>query len=172
MKLTGTLTCLRRVNLSDASLILEWENKEEFWHLSAQPGPFSKSEIEEFILQCLRFDRNGQERWIILSLDENRPIGALDLFGSDNGPHTAGIGILIAKSGDRRKGYATDALTVALRYICDVLQFSEAECLIYPDNYSSVSLFKNLGFVARGPEIFRGRAATRYHRSLSTSHLT
>lgn len=166
MELTGNLIRLRRVKMEDAEQILEWENNPEFWSLSSSPGPFTHEDIYQFIQLSHDFGRDKQERWMIVPLHGVNPVGAVDIFCSQRSRKTAGIGILIGKPEDRKKGYASEALSLVLSYMNKALGMNTAECLIYPDNKASLRLFERIGFDPSGNELFKGKTAIRFVKKL------
>ena len=157
---------LRPVRLSDARRLLSWENDPSFWPITAHPGPFSLSDIEEFIRSSQDLSRDQQQRWMICHADDHRLLGAVDLFLSTSLPSTAGIGILIGNKDERGKGFGTEALTQALAIAKNRFSLAHAECLIYPDNVASILLFERLGFTRDGMESFRGNPAWRYRLTM------
>ncbi|MFO0385834.1 MAG: GNAT family N-acetyltransferase [Flavobacteriales bacterium] len=160
---------LRPVRISDARMLLSWENDPSFWSITEHPGPFSLSDIEAFIRSSLDLSRDQQQRWMICHADDHRLIGAVDLFLSATLPSTVGIGILIGNRVERGKGFGTEALTQALVIAKNRFSMTHAECLIYPDNKVSILLFERLGFTRDGMESFRENPAWRYRLNLKES---
>jgi diamine N-acetyltransferase len=104
---------LRPLVPDDLKLLIDWENNPEFWNVSDRSGPYTNEEIRHFMEDCMDLQKTGQLRWIITDQDDE-PLGALDIFDYDPKTKTAALGILIAAPGDRKKGYATAALTKLL----------------------------------------------------------
>jgi diamine N-acetyltransferase len=77
-------------------------------------------------------------------------IGTVDLFDFDPYHKRAGVGILIAPSEHRRKGYATMAMTALIEYSFNVLQLHQLYCNIPGENKASLDLFISLGFSVIG----------------------
>jgi diamine N-acetyltransferase len=78
--------------------------------------------------------------------EEIQTIGTIDLFDFDPMHKRAGIGILIADSKERKKGYASDALDVLIKYSFQTLQLHQLYCNITEDNLDSIKLFQSKGF--------------------------
>ena len=75
-----------------------------------------------------------------------KTIGSIDLFDLDPPHRRAGTGILIANNGDRRKGFAAEALNLLQEYAFGVLGLHQLYCHIHSDNLPSIRLFKGAGF--------------------------
>jgi RimJ/RimL family protein N-acetyltransferase len=54
------------------------------------------------------------------------------------------------KSGERRRGYAAEAITIVLRYYFEELRYQKAFVGVYSFNEASLGLFARLGFVQEG----------------------
>lgn len=144
---------LRALEPSDVDLLFRWENDSNLWLLSNTLVPYSK-----YILK--RYIRNShldiyQTRQLRLMIDHKRKegtdtIGAIDLFDFDPYHLRAGIGILIKEEKDRKKGYASEALNLFIRYCFQTLQLHQVYCNVSADNESSLKLFLKQGFVVVG----------------------
>ena len=75
-----------------------------------------------------------------------KPVGAIDLFDFEPYHLRAGVGVLVYKSDDRNKGYATDALEALSNYSFNVLGLKQLYANITADNNSSIHLFEKSGF--------------------------
>jgi diamine N-acetyltransferase len=162
----GKKTFIRPVEVSDAPLILEWENNPEFWPMTAFPGPFILEDILQFIQSSQGLHKTGQVRWMVCECKSDRTVGAIDLFANEKQPRLAGIGVLIGALSDRNRGFAFDALNRIIQVAREELDLSELECLIYPDNHPSLRLFEKLGFVITATEWFKNRNAFRLRLKL------
>ncbi len=85
---------------------------------------------------------------IDLCKDSETPVGTIDLFDFDPHHMRAGIGILVASTTQRRRGYASDAFSTLLNYCRDVLMLHQVYCHIQASNQASQRLFGGCGFVA------------------------
>jgi diamine N-acetyltransferase len=83
-------------------------------------------------------------------LKNPKAVGCIDLFDFDPHHLRAGIGVLIADSNDRRKGHASEALTLLINYCFELLNLNQLYCNIAVDNESSILLFKKHGFEITG----------------------
>lgn len=147
--LTGKTTRLRAIEPNDADLIYAWENDSSIWQLSNTFAPFSKYLVKQYIESAhLDIFQHKQLRLMIEKTDENtfKTIGSIDLFDFDPMHKRAGVGILIANNSDRKKGYASDALDILIRYSFYTLQLHQLYCNITEDNLDSLNLFQSKGF--------------------------
>jgi diamine N-acetyltransferase len=146
---------LRKIEPSDADLIYRWENNSSIWNAGNTIEPFSRHVINKYVENAhLDLIQAGQLRLMIdLKNDNKEPyetIGSVDLFEIDTFHQKAGLGILIHKEENRKKGYAGQALSVMIRYAFDVLLLHQLYCNIDEDNEASLRLFKSKGFQVTG----------------------
>lgn len=143
----GKLVHLRALEPEDIAVLYEWENDPEVWKISNTLTPFSKyllkryietSHLDVYVTKQLRF---------IITLNENqKPVGAIDLYDFDMYHQRAGVGILIYNRNDRGQGYASEALELLIEYAFTTLGLHQLFCNVTADNASSLTLFKNKGF--------------------------
>lgn len=137
---------LRAPELSDLELIYKWENDTDLWYLSQTQIPFSRFDIEQFILSGNHdIYVEKQFRFIIDSLETQETVGCVDLFDFDPLNKRAGIGILI-DANHREKGFASEALDLLIAYARDTLHLHQLYCNILLSNNSSMHLFKRKHF--------------------------
>ena len=153
MILTGELVTLRAIEKSDLNLLYDWENDTDIWKVSNTVVPFSKDSINQFIENEKDVYLDKQLRLIISSVSENKAIGCIDLFEFDMRHQRAGIGVLIADKLNRRKGFASDALEILIRYAFSTLLLHQLYCHIPANNMASIELFKKHGFECSGKQI-------------------
>lgn len=151
MILKGSLVKLRALEPEDIDALLEWENNPDFWHLSTTLAPFSRYALKQYI-QLAQHDvyTAKQLRLMIVAAPDYRPVGTLDLYDFDPFHRRAGVGILIGREEDRRRGYATDGLFALIRYAWEVLQLHQLYAQIPAGNKASHELFSGCGFEHTG----------------------
>ena len=161
--LTGTNIRLRALEPGDVDLLYEWENDTSVWNVSNTIAPFSRFQLEEYVMNAqndifaarqlrLMIDRHGTD-------ETELPVGTIDLFDFDPFHSRAGIGILIREP-YREKGYAHEALGLLIQYAFGTLRLHQLYCNISPGNATSLKLFEKLGFIKCGIKkewIFDGR---------------
>ncbi len=140
---------LRALEPPDAQLLFEWENDPSIWQLSNTIAPFSKFDIEQYILNSEKdIFSNKQLRLMIdkkLPNNELQTIGSIDIFDFDPINKRAGIGILIIKE-ERNKGIASKALDILIKYGFETLNLHQFYCNISIGNKVSLKLFKKKNF--------------------------
>jgi diamine N-acetyltransferase len=146
---------LRAPEQSDIDLLYVWENNMDIWKVSNTITPFSRFVLKKYIETAhLDIWETKQLRLIIEAKDQSslmfNPVGLIDLFDFDPFHLHAGIGILIANSEYRQKGYATEALKLMIRYSFETVQLHQLYCNIASDNTISLQLFLNVGFEVIG----------------------
>lgn len=147
--LEGENIKLRAIEPNDLDLIYNWENDSSIWHLSNTLTPFSRYVIKQFI-ENSHLDIY-QSKQVRLMIDKKvaigfETIGTIDLFDFDPTHKRAGIGILIANSENRGKGYASEALDILINYCFKTLKLHQLYCNITTDNTKSINLFTKKGF--------------------------
>lgn len=137
---------LRKLQPSDADAMFEWENNPENWKVSGTTKPFTKKEINAFVNTDCDINRHQQIRYVICSNLTQQAIGTIDLFEFDVNEKRVGIGVLIAEVGNRKKGYAKEALMLMIDYCRNELEIVTIFCNILKDNAASIRLFEKCGF--------------------------
>ncbi len=91
-----------------------------------------------------------QIRLIIQKKEDEKILGAVDLFDFDPFNRRAGVGILIGNQEDRNLGYASEALQSLREYAFGVLDLKQLYCNICEDNKDSLKLFIKQGYILTG----------------------
>ena len=140
---------LRAVEPSDVDRIFNWENDSNIWHLSNTLLPFSRFDIEQYVINADKdIYASRQLRLMIdfLQADNNyKTIGCVDLFDFEPQHRRAGIGILIEKE-NRENGYASETLDLLTKYTSEILNLHQLYCNIESVNNPSLNLFKKKHF--------------------------
>lgn len=143
--LLGKRIYLRTIDSGDFEIINRWENSPEYWTISGTQVPFSKDLILAYVHDSQDIYQSKQVRFIICLLENDKPIGHVDLFDFEPHHSKAGVGILIVKT-EQRKGYAKEALKILKNYCIQHLGLRNLYCNIIEDNEASIHLFETLGF--------------------------
>ncbi len=139
---------LRAVEPEDLETLYRWENDEANWKQGNNLTPYSRYVLKKYIAGSGKtIYETGQLRLMIDTQPEMRTIGSIDLFDFDHFHGRAGIGILIADPADRKKGYASAALTCLVNYAFETLGLHQLWCNIMETNPESLNLFRSHGFV-------------------------
>jgi diamine N-acetyltransferase len=142
----GKNLSLRAPEPADIDLLYLWENDTSIWHLSNTVNPFSRHILEEYILNAQQDIYTAKQLRLMISLIKTgETIGCIDLFDFDPINMRAGIGILITEK-YRNKGYATEALSILIKYAFLTLNLHQLYCNITADNKESMKLFEKHNF--------------------------
>ncbi len=145
--LQGELIKLRAMEPEDIEILYRWENDTDVWKVSNTIAPFSKYVLRQFIENQSRdLYETRQLRLIVESCNSGAPVGAIDLFDIDPYNLRAGVGILIYNEHDQKCGFASEALSLLIRYCFQVLSLNQLYCNIPALNTASQALFKSKGF--------------------------
>ena len=153
--LFGKKIFLRSVQPSDADILYKWENDITNWQVSGTKKPFTKKEIQDFISNQKDIYLDKQLRLMICTSPLKKgdkgvvSVGCIDLFHFDEKNLTAGIGILIDKK-HRKKGYASDTLSLLIKYSFEILNLNQLHCNISEENKASMKLFQKHKFKITG----------------------
>lgn len=145
--LIGKTIYLRLLELADFDAILRIENNPDFWDISGTQEAFSRDMIMAFILNAKKdISEVGQLRLAIVTRETHKMVGLIDLFNYDGYHKRAGVGVLIERVENRRKGYSAQALRLLLQYAKKSLSLKQLYANILVDNAASVGLFEGQGF--------------------------
>ncbi len=146
MKLSSDKLILRAPELNDLDILYKWENDESIWYLSNTLIPFSRFDLEQFILQGNHdVFSDKQYRFMIEDKDSSELLGCIDLFDFDPANKRAGVGILVDEK-HREKGVASQALDIFIDYAFEQLNVHQLYCNILASNTNSLFLFKRKQF--------------------------
>ena len=148
--LKGEQIYLRTIEPADADIILKWENNSDNWRVSNTLVPFSRKLIEDYVNSAQDIYSIKQLRFIICLVENDKEIGAIDLFDFDPYHQKVGLGILIAELEDRRNGYAKEAVLLIKEYCFNHLNLHQVYCNILSKNKASIDLFEKSGFTICG----------------------
>jgi diamine N-acetyltransferase len=150
MQLKGKHVSLRALEPSDLEILYKWENDTDNWNVSSTQTPVSHFVLEQYIASAHLDIYSVKQLRLIISNEENIPVGCIDLFDFEPNHLRAGIGILIAEKNDRKKGYASEALELLIEYCFSTLNLHQIFCNISIENEPSVLLFQKHGFLITG----------------------
>ncbi len=149
------IVMLRALEPEDLDVLFRWENDTEIWRVSNTFTPYSRYTLEKYIENAHLDIYQVKQLRMMIDVKESarkkaRPVGAIDLFDFDPFHNRAGVGILIGEKTDRKKGYASEALSQFIRYAFHTLQLHQLYCNIATDNHESIGLFTRNGFFISG----------------------
>lgn len=139
-------------------MIRRWAADPLTMELSGDPfEPLTAELVESLWNPLLRGERTDWAGFSIWLLDEQRPLGLLNVRDFRTPHRTAEFGILIGDPADRGKGYGTEATRLALRWAFDELGVHNVLLDTSSSNPAAIRAYRNAGF----REIGRIREARR-----------
>jgi diamine N-acetyltransferase len=151
--LFGEKIRLRAIEPADLDFIYGIENDPDLWQVGNTLIPYSRHQLEQYILSSQHDLYAEKQLRLMIDLrlpqNEDKAIGAVDLFDFEPHHKHAGIGIFIIPE-EQEKGYATEAIRILVRYCFDVLNLHMLYCNITASNKPSIRLFERSGFIQCG----------------------
>ena len=146
----GTLVRLRAVEPADWETFQEWNSdsdaaRETYYLPFPKSDEAARSWAEK---EATKGPENDAFRLVIETLD-GEMVGTINTHSCDPRNGTFGYGLAIGES-HRRKGYAVEAITLALRYFFGELRYQKATVHVYSSNEPSIQLHEQLGFTLEG----------------------
>lgn len=139
---------LRSPEPADIDFIFKIENDQSLWHLSNTLTPFSRFDLEQFVMLSDKDIYVAKQARFIIEKEEGaltKTIGAIDIFDFEPQHKRAGLGIMLLEN-ERGQGYAGIALDILIEYSFSILGLHQLYCNIEEDNEKSLKLFQNKGF--------------------------
>lgn len=151
IRLKGKDIELRALEPSDLDFLYELENDEAVWEISNTSTPYSKFILKQYLDNAHRDIFEVKQLRLVITLASNKtPIGFIDLFDFEPKHSRVGLGIVIFSEGDRRKGYAFQALEIVCAYAFAHLNVHQVYANITEGNTRSIELFQKAGFLKSG----------------------
>ncbi len=148
--LQGNTVLIRALEPSDLDFLFSVENNEDFWEISYTQLPYSKHILSKYIQNAHQdIYEAKQYRFVIHHIENDCPVGIVDLFDFVPQHQRAGIGIMVLPQ-YQRQGIGLETLQIIKKYAFHHLHihqlFAEIEC----DNSNSISIFEKVGFEKTG----------------------
>ena len=140
---------IRALEPEDLEYLYKWENDMDLWDVSDTLTPFSHFTLKKYIDNADKdIYETKQLRMMIVRLEDNMPVGLVDLYDFDPYHMRAGIGIMIHNMENRKQGYASSAIRLMLDYCFETLGLHQVYSSIPSCNIASLKLFESLGVVS------------------------
>lgn len=158
----GDTVLLRGFSPDDWEYFLRFEEDSDDARAVFRVVPPRAPETHRKEVEQLAAESNGEDEFAlaVASLETGQPVGAISTFAVDHRSGRFKYGLAIERS-HRRRGYATDAARILLRYMFDERRFHKCEIDVHEFNGASIALHQGLGFSSEGRlrdhEYFRGR---------------
>jgi RimJ/RimL family protein N-acetyltransferase len=152
---TGKLVRLAAIEPEKAApLFSRWSRDAEFDRLldSNAPRLISAATIKTWIEEEQEKDANEVAFFMIQTLEDDRPIGFIDLGYRAWNQGNAWVGIGIGERDSWGKGYGTDAMRLILRYAFDELNLHRVSLGVFEFNPRAQRSYEKAGFKVEGRE--------------------
>lgn len=146
----GERVRLRAVESSDWEVHYDWNfDTDDARRSYAIPFPSSREQVQTWAeSECQNSGQNDVFRFQIENLD-GMLVGTLNTINCDSRCGTFGYGLAIRPE-HRRKGYASEAIRLLLRYYFQERRYQKVNAEVYSFNEPSIQLHENLGFTLEG----------------------
>lgn len=146
----GKYISLRALEPNDADIIYTWENDPEVWRISNTVAPYSRFDIDQYIMNSGDIYSSKQLRlMMILTENPDVTVGAIDLFDYDPLHRRAELGILVDNQ-YRGKGFAQEAIELIKEYAFNTLNLHQLYCYVPVNREINLHLFTKCGFILTG----------------------
>ena len=145
--LRGRLVYLRPAERDDIPFFVRWLSDARTTGFLALRSPIGLAMEERWFEELL--DHHGRDRWffVICRLEDDRPVGSLDLHEIGPTSGGAGLGIVIGDPADTSKGYGSDALRVLLDFGFGELRLERMWLEVFEFNERARHVYERLGFL-------------------------
>lgn len=146
----GKTIRLRAIEPSDWETYFAWDQDEEQSRaLYFIPFPLSQASVKRFAEEATIKKQEGDNFRFVIENSEKEVVGDITTHNCNqrNGNFSWGVNI---KKEHRRKGYASEALLLIMRYYFQELRYQKVTVSIYSFNEESVRLHERLGFQQEG----------------------
>lgn len=146
LTLKGTSIYLRALEPEDLDFVLEVENTEDFWEISATRVPYSRYLIKKYIQNSHRDIFEVKQLRLMICGTDDRKLGMIDVFDLEPRDRRAALGILIVNKEDRDKGYGAEVISLISSYCFTHLGLHQVYANVAKENAASISLFEKCNF--------------------------
>lgn len=154
---------LRGMEPSDWTHFARWNmDSERARHLDFVWPPISDAQVMVWAAeQSKRKLENDAFLWVIEN-ENGEAVGSISTHDCSSHSGTFSYGIDIA-SEHRRKGYASEAISLVLKYYFEELRYQKATVCVHDDNPASIGLHEKLGFKKEGVHRRMVFSNSKYH---------
>lgn len=127
------------------------------WNLDSQRGqyldflwpPSSRASTEAWLAEQSRLKLEEDRFHFVIETLDGTPVGTIATHHCNPRSGTFSYGLDVARE-QRRKGYASAAIIMVLRYYFDYLRYQKVTVVVHADNLPSLRLHERLGFQREG----------------------
>jgi RimJ/RimL family protein N-acetyltransferase len=146
----GEKVRLRAIEPSDWETYFAWDQDDEQSRaLYFVPFPQSQASAKQFAEKAAMGKPESDNFRFVIENSEHKVVGDITTHNCDqrNGNFSWGVNI---KQEYRRKGYASEAIRLVMRYYFQELRYQKVTISIYSFNKASIKLHERLGFQQEG----------------------
>lgn len=146
----GRLVRLRAVEPSDADAHFTWDQDADMERrLDRVHVPRSRAITRQWAERASVQDPDDDNVHFEIETLAGEFVGSVSVHNRDQRSGTFELGIAILDA-QRRRGYASDAISLVLRYYFEELRYQKLTVRVYAFNEPSLRLFERLGFQHEG----------------------
>ena len=149
LSLTGEGITLREWRAVDLDHLVAMLDEPDIARWTPMPSPFDAEAGLAYLKRAHQGRISGQRIQLAVTVDGDRPLGEVLLFGIDEGLKEAELGYLIGAP-HRRRGLASGALSLLSGYARGTLGLTRLLLRIDPGNTASVAVARRCGFRPSG----------------------
>ncbi len=151
MYLSGDTIFLRPLEPEDLDYVYTVENDPHLWEVSHTQTPYSRYLIKQYLENAHQDIYEARQlRLVIVDKTSLQNVGLIDLFEFDPKNERVGLGIVISDAENRNYGYGSEAVSLLISYVFDVLHCYQVFVNIDVTNAASIKLFSKFGFQCAG----------------------
>ena len=145
----GRLTLLRRIEPIDIDHLLRWQSDAAVmrWWGQASPLP-SRLDLERDVGG--RFAATDLGLYLMVETLGGQPVGRLDIERIDVRHRSAEVMLYIGETAAQGKGYGSDALAAACRYLFEQRSLHRIVLTVMAANARAIAVYERLGFRREG----------------------
>ncbi|HUP27629.1 MAG TPA: GNAT family N-acetyltransferase [Chloroflexia bacterium] len=146
----GKLVRLRAVEPSDWETHFEWNQDADTWRgLDRIHFPASREYARQWAEGASRKGPDGHNFHLEIESLTGQLVGSIATFDTNERNGTFYYSIAVAPQ-HQRKGYASEAIKLLLRYFFEELRYNKATVRVYSFNRPSIRLHESVGFKQEG----------------------
>lgn|SRR5690625_1588816 len=147
--LQGKKVILRPIKKEDLPFLNKWKNdKETFQYLGGGFMPISIDQQEKWLDSMI--DLTGSNKRYIISVENDKPIGMIGLYGINWIHRTCEVGLYIGDRDAHGKGFAKESYSLIEEFGKGYLNLRKIRLNVVHNNISATSLWESLGFEVVG----------------------
>ncbi|MEX2183167.1 MAG: GNAT family protein [Chloroflexota bacterium] len=145
----GELVYLRPLEPDDADMVSRWYADDRVRRLMGDP-PMSFARRRQRYEESLRSDGDAVYRFIVCRLDDDDPVGRVDVFDIDRANGNCAFGIAIGDSSLWGQGLGTDAVNAVVDFAFGELRMERVWLDTDADNHRAKAAYRRAGFTEEG----------------------